>query len=179
MIQEAVEGNRSAVDLLFPVFYDDLHRIARSYFTTERADHTLQPTAIVHEAYLSLMQKHGFRFESRAHFLGLSAILMRRILIDHARAKRRVKRGGKTAFMEIDEELIGKSLDLEQMLDLDAALKKLESLDSRQARIVELRFFGGLAMDEVASALNISLRTTEADWYMARAWLRRELEGQA
>jgi RNA polymerase sigma-70 factor, ECF subfamily len=172
--QQAADGDYQAIDLLFPLLYDDLHRIACTHFTGERSDHTLQPTAIVHEVYIKLMQKHAIQFQNRSHFLAVSAILMRRILVDHARSKRRSKRGGKITTVAFSDDIVGTSLDLDQMVDLDNALNKLGKLDSRQARIVELRFFGGLSMEEVAETLNMSLRTIEGDWFMARAWLRRE-----
>ncbi|MDQ3231548.1 MAG: ECF-type sigma factor [Pseudobdellovibrionaceae bacterium] len=177
MIQLAATGDHAAIDLVFPLLYDDLHRIARSYFSTERSDHTLQPTAIVHEAYIKLIQGHSLQFQNRAHFLALSAIMMRRVLVEQARSRRRIKRGGKAVPLELNEDLIGASVDLEQILDVDTALVKLDRLDARQARIVELRFFGGLSMEEVATVLDVSLRTAESDWYMARAWLKRELSG--
>jgi RNA polymerase sigma-70 factor (ECF subfamily) len=178
MVQLATQGSGTAVDLLFPLLYDDLHQVARAFFANENSDHTLQPTAIVHELYIKLIRKDGLHFQNRVHFMALCAVLMRRVLVDHARSKGRSKRGGRKINVEFADDIASMVFNMEQMLDLERALGKLETLDPRQARIVELRFFGGLSMDEVAELIGVSMRTAESDWCMARAWLKRELTGQ-
>lgn len=178
ILELAGQGDRSAIDRLFMVFYDELHQIACAYLFRERNDHALQPTVIVHEIYLKLLQQKKFQCKDRTHFLALSALLIRQMLIECARTKGRKKRRGRHVPFEICNELIGVTFDMEQMFDLVKALSRLEELDPRQARIVELRFFGGLTMEEVAKALKLSQRTVEADWFMARAWLLRELLDQ-
>ncbi len=163
---------------LMPLVYDELRRLAQGQLRRERVAHTLQPTALVHEAYLRVIDQDQVDWESRAHFLAIAAKVMRQVLIDHARRRGAQKRGG-----EWQRITIGKaesSQDREEEVDLialDDALKKLAEMDERKSRVVELRFFGGLSMPEVATALNVSQRTAEADWYMARAWLRAEIEG--
>jgi RNA polymerase sigma factor (TIGR02999 family) len=175
LIRLVTDGDRAALDLLFPLLYDDLHRIARAYFMNERSENTLQPTAVVHEAYLKLIHQHSMRLQNRSHFLALSAVMMRRVLVEHARSKRRKKRGGKNVPVEFNDDMLGMTIDIDQMLDLEGALEKLETLDPRQVRLVELRFFGGLSTQDAAKVLDISVRTAENDWHMARAWLKREL----
>jgi RNA polymerase sigma factor (TIGR02999 family) len=175
ILELAGQGDRSAIDRLFMIFYDDLHQIACSYLFRERKDHALQPTVVVHEIYLKLLQQKKFHCKDRTHFLALGALLIRRMIIECARTRGRKKRRGRHIPFEICNEMIGITFDMEQMFDLDKALSRLEELDPRQVRIVELRFFGGLTMEEVAKTLKLSLRTVESDWHMARAWLRREL----
>ena len=169
-------GDREAVNRLFPMLYDELRRIAAAQMQSERKGHTLQATALVNEAYLKLVDQRGANFQNRAHFLALGAVMMRRILIEHARGRNAKKRGGDVVTVNF-EDAQGRSIDLDRMIDFDAALAKLERLDERQVRIVELRFFGGLSMEEISSTLDVSLRTAEGDWQMARAWLKRELGG--
>jgi RNA polymerase sigma factor (TIGR02999 family) len=178
MLDRLAAGDRGIVNSIFPALYDELKRIASSHLASERKGHTLQPTALVNEAYLKLINQRTLAFESRGHFLAMSAIMMRRVLMEHARTRKRKKRGDGQTPLELDEEALGAAVDLDQLLDFEHALTKLEELDARQVRIVELRYFGGLTMPEVADVLQISLRTAEADWHMARAWLKRELDGQ-
>ncbi len=166
-------------DRLLPLVYDELRALAGHYLGGERVGHTLQPTALVHEAFVRLAQQSQVDWQGRTHFLALGAQAMRRVLIDHARGRGRAKRGGvgrRLPLEHLDPELPVPSSDL---LALGEALEQLARLDPRQARVVELRCLGGLSMDEVAGELRVSKRTVEGDWKMARAWLRRALrEGQ-
>lgn len=168
-------GDRDSLDALFPVVYDELRRLASSYLRRERSDHTLQPTALVHEAYMKLIDQREVDWENRAQFFGIAAQIMRRILIKHAEKHHAEKRGGNLQKVELDEA-IGffekRNLDL---LALDEALTKLAELDERQARIVELHFFGGLKNEEIAEVIGVSLATVKRDRTTAKAWLLREL----
>jgi RNA polymerase sigma factor (TIGR02999 family) len=170
------EGDNAALDALLPLVYDELRRVAHNYLRRERLDHTLQSTAVVHEAYLRLVQG-AVTFQNREHFFAVAAKLMRQILVDYARRHRSLKRdaGYKLA---LDEalKLPSKEVDL---VDLDDALKELASMDARQGRIVELRFFGGLSIEETAEVLSISAATVERSWASARAWLYRQLNRNA
>jgi RNA polymerase sigma factor (TIGR02999 family) len=160
---------------IFALVYDELHRTARAIMSRERADHTLQPTALVHEAYIRLVDAGGSGATDRAHFLGIAARCMRQILVDHARAHRAEKRGGDKQRVTLVEELItdeGRELEL---LLLDDALVKFAALDERAARVAEMRLFGGMTVDEIAAALEVSKRTVDGDWSTARRWLAREL----
>ncbi len=169
-------GDSEAFDELMEQIYDELHVIAGQCFRRERPEHTLQPTALLHEAVLRLMELDELDWHDRSHFFAVAARMMRRILVDHARQHRRQKRGGDADRVSLSEAesmaVRGKRPDLDE---LDAALERLEARDPRKAQIVELRFFAGLKVDEVAEALEVSKRTVEADWTHARAWLRREL----
>lgn len=162
---------------LFPLVYDELRRLARGYLVRERHGHTLQPTALVNEAYLRLVNLTRINWRGRSHFFAAGANAMKRILIDHARGRGSLKRGEGWYRVTLSHEVGGDSegLDAEQLLGLHRALEGLRELDERQARIAELRFFGGLTVLEVAEVLGVSKRTVEADWTHARAWLRREL----
>lgn len=163
---------------LFPLVYDELRRLAGVYMTREHPGHTLQPTALVHEAYLRLVDQTRTGFTGRTHFLAVGAQVMRRLLIDHARKRGAVKRGlgwRRVTLGPGSEGSEAEALGAEDLLGLDAALNKLAELDERQARIVTLRFFGGLTVEEVAEAVGVSKRTVETDWRHARAWLRVEL----
>ncbi len=166
-------------DRLLELIYGELRRLANSFLAAETAGHTLQPTALVHEAWLRLVDQERVEWRGRAHFLAIAAQAMRRILVDHARAKARDKRGGGMQAVELDPGLYA-STEPERvdLLALDDALTKLRGLSERQARLVELRFFGGLPMDEVAEVLGLSLRTAEREWRFARAWLANELGGE-
>lgn len=169
-------GDRGALDELMPLVYDELRRLAGHYLRRERADHTLQPTALVNEAYLLMVDQRRAQWQNRAQFVGVAANMMRRILVDHARAVQADKRGGQRIAVSLSEaESFGESPDLD-LLRVNEALEKLASLDSQQSRIVELKFFGGLTIEEAAEALSVSHATIERDWKMARAWLRRELD---
>lgn len=168
-------GHKEAAAGLMPLVYEELRDLAARYLQRERADHTLQATGLVHEAYLRLVDQQTTTWQNRAHFLGVAAQLMRRILVDYARRHRAEKRGGDWEKIEFDEALApaaSRSLDV---LALNDALEDLAKLNPQHSRIIELRFFGGLKNEEVAEVLGISLRTLERDWRMARAWLRREM----
>ena len=170
-------GDTSALERLMPLVYSELRRLATNYLRRERPGHTLQPTALVNEAYLRLVDQKNARWQNRAQFFGISAQLMRRILVDHARQHQAVKRGGvgqrrlsiTSAEAFVDEPGI-------DFLALNEALEELSKMDPQQERIVELKFFGGLSIEETAEVLKISHATVERDWKMARAWLRRKLE---
>lgn len=175
LLKRATDGDDSAVNRLVPLVYDELRALAESYLMRERANHTLQATALVHEAYLRLIDQRDVRWKNRAHFFAVAAQAIRRILVDHARGHRRAKRGGDRQRVRLDEDVMpleDRDLDL---LALDEALERLTRLHERQARIVELHFFGGLSLKDVAAFLGVSPRTVDGDWSMARAWLRREL----
>ena len=169
-------GEEEAAEALFALVYDDLREIARRTFRRERANHTLQPTAVVHEAWMRVAAQTSGDWQDRAHFMGIAARVMRQVLVDHARRKNALKRSGHHEPMTM-ERLPGETD--EQPLDvlaLDAALARLAVLDARKARVVELRLFAGLTMEEAAEALGVSKRTAEGDWAFARAWLRGELD---
>jgi RNA polymerase sigma factor (TIGR02999 family) len=168
-------GDPQAEERLIPLVYGELRRLAASYLRKERSDHTLQPTALVHEAYLRLRDVRGIDWQSRAHFFALAAQLMRRILVDHARAHRASKRGGSREPVALDDALVFSPPRAEQFVALDEALTRLAKRDRRQSQIVEMRFFGGLDEQEIASLLGISTRTVKRDWRIAKAWLFREL----
>jgi RNA polymerase sigma factor (TIGR02999 family) len=175
LLQDVQQGRGEASDRLIRLVYDELHDLAARYMRRERPDHTLQPTALVGEAYLRLVDQRSISWQSRAHFFGIAAQAMRRILVDHARRRRATKREGGQR-VTLDEGLAavdGRSLDL---IALDDALQRLAALDERQSRVVELRFFGGLDIDQTAEALGISPATVKRDWVFAKAWLQRELE---
>ena len=175
ILRKASCGSDSAVKQLMPLVYDELRALAESYLKHERVDHTLQATALVHEAYVRLVKQEDVDWQNRAHFFGVAAQMIRRILVDHARHHERIKRGGGRRRVQIDEDIAlpqHRELDL---LALDEAMERLADFHERAARIVELRFFGGLNREEVAEVLGLSLRTVGDDWRLARAWLRREL----
>ncbi len=171
------EGSPEAREELLPAVYGELKKIAASYMRREYPGHTLQATALVHEAYFRLIDQESVKWQNRAHFFGIAAQLMRRILIDHARAKYAAKRGGSQVKVSFDEALHWSDSEDEaaQILSVDAALERLAKLDARQAQVVELRYFGGLSIDEVAEVMKTSPATVKRDWAMARAWLFREL----
>ena len=169
-------------DELMPLVYDELRRLARGYMSRETPGHTLQPTALVNEAYLRLVDSSQISWQGRTHFFAVGARVMRRLLIDHARGRRRQKRGAdwhRVTFSEALPHQSANDLDLDQVLGLNDALDRLAELDERQASVVELRFFGGLTVPEVAHVLGVSQRTVEGDWTHARAWLKRELARSA
>ena len=179
ILSEISRGERSAVDRLFPVVYDELRRVAGILFRRESTDHTLQPTALVNEAFVRLVDQDRVQWQGRSHFFGVGAQAMRRILVDHARGKLRQKRGGTRSKVLLKGELALSLQSDHHVLAVDEAFTKLAELDSRQARIVELRFFAGLTVQEVAEVLGVSKRTVEAEWTIVRAWLRRELSDEA
>jgi len=168
-------GDHQALEQLMPVIYRELHRMARRYMAGERPGHTLQASALVNEAYLKLVDVTQIQWQNRAHFFGVSAQLMRRILVDFARRKHYQKRGGDANRITLNEELIAVAGSDNYLVALDDALKALEAIDPRKVRVVEMRFFVGLSNEETAEALNISSDTVMRDWKFAKAWLRREL----
>ena len=171
------EGDQAALDRLMPLVYSELRRLAGNYLRRERAEHTLQPTALVNEAYLKLVDQRNARWQNRAHFFGIAAQLMRRILVDHARQRQAVKRGGmdQQRLSITSAEAVVKQPEID-LLALNEALDELARMDPQHSRIVELKFFGGLSIEETAEVLGISHATVERDWKLARAWLRRQLE---
>lgn len=175
--REGVGGG--AAEELLPLVYDELRRLARSFYRREKRDRTLQPTALVHEAFLRLVNQKEVDWKGRTHFFAIGAKMMRRLLIDDARHRGRVKRGGELQRVSFDlvEGVFaaGTEVGPEEILSLDRALERLALLDPREAKVVELRFFGGLEVAEVAEVLGVSKRTVEVDWVHARAWLHREL----
>lgn len=174
-VNEIAAGDSSAVERLFPLVYDAFHEIAARYLKSEKPGHTLSPTALVHEAYLRLVDQDQANWQGRTHFFAVGAQVMRRILVDHARRKHRVKRGGHRHRISLEENVALSPERDEDLIAVDEALGKLAQTDPRQAAIVELRFFGGLSVAEVAEVLGVSKRTVEGEWTMVRAWLRREL----
>ncbi len=168
------EQDPAARDALVPIVYDELHRLAHHYMRAERAGHTLQTTALVHEAYLRLVDVERMQWRDRAHFFAMAATMMRRILVDHARASARDKRGGGVAMTSIDDGIAAPPRDVD-VIALDDALERLATIDQRQARLVELRYFGGLTIEEAAAALGVSAGTVKREWVIAKAWLYREL----
>jgi RNA polymerase sigma factor (TIGR02999 family) len=173
-------GDRVSAERLLPIVYDQLRDIAARQMRGEAENITLQPTALVHEAYLKLVDQSRVDWKGRTHFVAVAAQAMRRILVDHARHRQALKRGGAFQRISLDERLAAEWQSDQDLLSLECALEKLSQLDQRQAQIVELRFFGGLQIDEVAEALGISKRSVEREWTMIRAWLRRELsEGRS
>lgn len=169
-------GDNEAVDALFPVIYDELHGIAHRLLSRERDDHTFSTTALVHEAYFKLVDQDRVQWQDRAHFCAIAAQAMRRILVDYARRRNAKKRGGRHPHLYLDENTIAIDQQAGLVLTLDAALDRLKSLNERLARVVDLRFFGGLTEEEMAEVLGVSPRTVRRDWVKARAWLYRELK---
>ncbi len=168
-------GEEEALEKLVPLIYDELRRIARRYMKREPAGHTLQTTALVNEAYLRLIEQKGMKWQNRAHFFAISAQLMRRILVSMARARHADKRGGEARQVSLDEALVISEERAAELVALDEAMNELAALDPRRSRVVELRYFGGLSVEETAEVLNISPETVMRDWKRARAWLYTEL----
>jgi RNA polymerase sigma-70 factor, ECF subfamily len=175
ILHELQNGDPTAEERLIPHVYGELRRLASHYMRRERSDHTLQATALVHEAYLKLIDQHEVNWQGRAHFLGIAAQLMRRILVDHARSHHAVKRGGEQQRIPLDDVIIFSESKSSELIALDEALSRLAQIDARQSRIVELRFFAGLSVEETAEVLSISPKTVKRDWSVARAWLHREI----
>jgi RNA polymerase sigma-70 factor, ECF subfamily len=167
-------GDAQAAENLLPLVYAELHRLAKGYMRRERPDHTLQATALINEAYLRLVGE-DIDWNSRAHFIGLAANVMRRVLVDYARAHNAEQRGGGLQRVEMQDELAISAAQLGEVEDLDEALKKLEKENPRQARVVELRYFGGLSVEQIAGLLDIAPRSVKRDWALARIWLYRQL----
>ena len=180
LLQQLSEEERrspQASERLLELVYDELRRTAGALMARERAGHTLQPTALVHEAYLRLVHQDQVMWTDRAHFLGIAARCMRQILVDHARGKGAEKRGGDLQRVTLDEGLLSDADEALELLMLDDALDKLAQLDERAAKVAEMRLFGGMTVDETAHALAVSKRTVDGDWQTARLWLSRELRG--
>src|SRR6478672_9863466 len=173
------DGNDDALEQLVPLVEAELRGLARGYMRRERREHTLQTTALINEAFLRLTDARQVRWQDRAHFLGISARLMRRVLVDHARARGYRKRGGGAQRVTLDERLVASPDPGLDVLALDRALEALAKVDARKSRTVELRFFGGLSVEETAEVLHVSTDTVKRDWRLAKLWLLRELEGDA
>ena len=175
LLKKLADGNQEAAGELIPVIYQELHRLAVGHLRHERQDHTLQPTALVHEAYIKLVAQRNADWQSRTHFFAVASKLMRRILVDYARRQLRAKRGGRQAKLSLDEVVLLSPDRPDKMLALDECLTRLEKLDRRQGRIVELRYFGGLTVEEAARVLGVSLTTVRREWTSAKAYLYGEL----
>jgi RNA polymerase sigma-70 factor, ECF subfamily len=178
LLQAWSEGDKGALDTLAPIVYNELHRLAQHFLKGERTGHSLQTTALVNEAYLRLVDYKRMRWENRAHFFAVSAQLMRRILVDHAR-RHNLKRGAGFEHVSLDDSAIVGGEQDETLVVLDDALQELARMDLRKAQVVELRFFGGLSVEETAEVLKVSAITVMRDWSTARAWLHREMSGGA
>lgn len=176
LLEELAGGDAGALDRLFPLVYEELQRVAHAQMNRERAGHTLDTTALVHEAYLKLV-RHPPRVEwqSRIHFLAVAARAMRQILVNHARGRGRAKRGGDATQISLDEAVVRPEARSEELIALDEALERLAAMDPRRGRVVELRYFGGLTIEETAQVLEVSAVTVKRDWTTARAWLYREV----
>ena len=174
LLGEFGRGNKDAINRLLPLVYDELHRLARLYFRRERREHTLQPTALVHEAYIRLVDQRA-QLESRGHFMAVAATQMRRILLDYARKRRAQRRGGDGQRVLLEDTMVISEQKPLDMIALDTALNKLAELDADQSKMVELRFFGGLSVEETADIMGVSPATVKRSWNSARAWLHREM----
>jgi len=178
LLQAWSAGDEKAFEELVPLVYAELHRTARRYMAGERSGHILQSTALIHEAYVRLIDLQKVDWKNRAHFYGMCAQLMRRILVDFARSRDYQKRGGALPHVSLDEQLEVAREPMKDLVALDDALKQLATVDERKSRVVELRFFGGLSVEETAEALKVSPETVMRDWKLAKVWLRRELGQQ-
>jgi RNA polymerase sigma-70 factor, ECF subfamily len=178
LLRAWADGDDGALERLTPLVETELRRLARAYMRRERRAHTLQTTALVNEAFLRLTDARRVRFQDRAHFLGISARLMRRVLVDHARSRGYQKRGGGAQRVTLDEGLVKTPEIALDVVALDRALSALAEVDARKSRMVELRFFGGLSVEETAEVLGVSADTVKRDWRLAKLWLLRELEGE-
>jgi RNA polymerase sigma-70 factor (ECF subfamily) len=172
-------GDRVALEKLMPLVYAELHRIAKRYMERENPDHTLQTTALIHEAYLRLADPSDVRWQNRAHFFGVAASAMRHILVDYARARHRLKQGGGAQHVSFDEAAMASPEPAAELVALDDALRELAAADERKSRVIELRYFGGLTVEEAAEVLKVSPVTVMRDWSMAKAWLYRALNPEA
>jgi RNA polymerase sigma factor (TIGR02999 family) len=170
-------GDKGALDQMTPVMYEELRRLARHFLAGERSDHTLQPTALVHEAYMRLVDQRSVDWKNRAHFLGVAASMMRRILINHARANQAAKREGFTQAIALEDALGVFTNPQVDLLELNTALHQLAEMDPQQGRVVELRYFGGLTIEETAEVMGISPATVKREWGTARLWLMQQIEG--
>ena len=176
LLREMAKGNPDAAPQLFPIIYSELRRRAANYMRHERKDHTLQPTALVHEAYIRLVNQHQVNWQSRAHFFAVASQVMRRILIDQARSRLRSKRGGDQHRVSVDDVSLPSNEASSELLAMNEALLRLAKVDDRQSKVVELRFFGGLSVPATAEVLGISTKTVKRDWSHAKAWLYGELK---
>jgi RNA polymerase sigma-70 factor, ECF subfamily len=177
LLRAMKDGDEHAADELLPLVYNELHRLAKAYMRRERKDHTLQPTALINEAYLQLAQD-SIDWQSRAHFIGVAANVMRRLLVDHARARNAQMRMGGKERVELDEGIIMSEERSSELLALDDALAQLELLNPRQAQVVELRYFGGFSVEEIGDLLKVSPRSVKRDWSLARIWLFKNMGHQ-
>ena len=179
LLAEWSDGNQAALDELYPLVYNELHRLARRYMSRERKGHTLQATALINEAYVRLVDQKNVHWANRSHFFAISAQIMRRILIDHARRHAYAKRGGGAQQVSLDDvAMVARDLSSD-LVQLDEALKTLAKMDARRCHVVELRYFGGLSNEEIAGVLKVSENTVTRDWNLARAWLYQHLSGSA
>jgi len=179
ILQEWREGKRDASERLFPLVYDELKRQARRHLSRERSDHTLQPTALVHEAYLRMIDQSSLVVENRTHFFAFASRVMRQILVDHARQHKTEKRGGAAQRFSIADLDLLPQQSAGDMIELDEALQKLEAIDKRKCSVVDMRFFGGLKENEIADVLGVTEKTVRRDWQFAKLWLYRELSSAA
>jgi len=176
LLKRLSDGDQSALAEVMPLIYNELHHLASSYLRRERPDHTLQTTALVHEAYLRLVDQKDVHWKSRDHFFAVAAQAMRRILVDYARRHRAVKRGGSLPKVALEETVAFSEEQFENLLMLDPLLTRLASIDPQEVRIIELRFFGGLSVEETAAVMNISPTTVKREWNVAKKWLAREMQ---
>jgi RNA polymerase sigma factor (TIGR02999 family) len=179
LLSEWRAGDQTAFDRLLPIVYEELRRLASHYMRAERADHLLQTTALVHEAYLRLVDSKETSYETRSHFLAVAAQVMRHVLVDYARARHRAKRGGGAPAVPLEDVAVISDERAEEVIAVDAALENLMSFDVRKGRIFELRHFGGLSVEEAAQVLQVSPATVARDWRMAKAWLRRAITAES
>lgn len=178
LLHEWSNGDDLALEKLMPLVYQELRKMARQYMKSQRVGHTLQPTALIHEAYLKLAGQKEQNWKNRAHFFGVAAQAMRHILIDYVRNRNYQKRGGKDQRVELDEKMIVSNERAVGLVELDEALTRLADLDERKSRVVELKYFGGLSNEEMAEVLNVSAKTITRDWQFSRSWLLRELSNR-
>ena len=176
LLQQVATGNQDAVEKLIPLVYEELHRVAQNHLRFERPNHTLQPTALVHEVFLKLVAQRKADWQGRAHFFAVASQLMRRILVDYARGRLSAKRGGGKVTLPLDQVFVLTPGRCDELLALDESLERLGKLDARQSRVVELRFFGGLSVEEAAKVLGVSPKTVKREWSMAKAWLYGEMK---
>jgi len=179
LLAEWSAGNRAALDTLVPILYDELRRLASNYMRSERSDHLLQTTALVHEAYLRLVGRENVKCHTRAGFFAVAAQVMRHVLVDDARGRRRVKRGDGVTPLSLEEAALISDDRAEEIIAIDSALDRLATFDPRKGKVFELRYFGGMSVEEVAETLRVSPITVARDWRIAKVWLRREMTSQA
>jgi len=176
LLQEFTSGDKGVVDAIMPLLYDELHKLAELQLRRERNDHTLNATALINEAYIKLVDQSRVNWQNRSHFMAISAVLMRRILVKYAEKRRALKRGGDQIVATFDEQVHQVSAKADELIALDEAMNKLKALNERQASVVEYWFFGGLNHDEISNVLKVSVPTVRRDWRLARVWLSRQLK---